>query len=219
MDLELTNPGHYIATEVLRIAKYLQSRSSNAQYSLTVRWTAGHQGIADNEKANREAKHAADSHNSNSKDLPKYIRKKLKHSVSALQQANNKERNEKWKEEWQASKHYRCFKAKDIISPASQKFLTLTSDHRISRNMASLIFQLRTGHAPLNEYLHHFKKIDSANCLVCSDQHKTAEHFLLNCPKHTHKHWPLQVRCNRTILSFTDLLSNSKLILPLINYI
>ena len=70
-----------------------------------------------------------------------------------------------------------------MIPPASQKFFTLTSDHRISRNMASIIFQLRVGHVPLNKYLHRFKKVDHARCPACGDQVKTVEHFLIHCPQ------------------------------------
>ncbi|KAI0275881.1 hypothetical protein BGY98DRAFT_877955, partial [Russula aff. rugulosa BPL654] len=80
---------------------------------LTVRWTAGHVGIPGNEKADREAKRAADGHSSNSNDLPKYLRKKLKHSVSALRQTNNKTNNDNWKKEWQASKGFRRLTASD----------------------------------------------------------------------------------------------------------
>ena len=206
---ELTNPGHHIAAEVLRIAKHLQRRNGNVNYSLKIRWTAGHMGIRGNEKADREAKRTAQGQSSARKSLPKYLRKTLPQSISTLRQANNKERNEKWKREWQTSKRYKRFKAKDTTSPASQKFLTLTSDHRISRKMASLIFQMRVRHAPLNSYLYQFQKVDSARCPACRDHNETVEHFLLYCPKYTHKQWPLLSK-NRTILSITELLSDRK---------
>jgi hypothetical protein len=50
-------------------------------------------GIEGNEKADREAKQVAKGQSSNKKDLPRYTQQKLKHSVLALRQANNKERN------------------------------------------------------------------------------------------------------------------------------
>jgi hypothetical protein len=145
LKLKLTDPGHHLAAEVLRIAKHLRNRNGNANYSLTIRWTAGHVGIEGNEKADKEAKQAADGFSSDKKDLPRYVRNKIKQSVSALRQANNKENNEAWKKEWQASKRYKCFTTKDTAPPASQKYLSLTSDHRILRKMASLIFQLQVG--------------------------------------------------------------------------
>jgi hypothetical protein len=85
--------------------------------------------------------------------------------------------------------------------------------------MASLIFQLRVGHAPLNSYLHRFKKVDSDRCPACSDPHETAEHFLIDCPNYAHERWSLTTRTNRARLSSIDLLSNLKTIIPVINYI
>ena len=41
---ELTNPGHHLAAEALRIATHLRQRNSN-RFNLTIRWTAGHVGI------------------------------------------------------------------------------------------------------------------------------------------------------------------------------
>jgi ribonuclease HI len=218
LQTELTSPGHHLTAEALRIAKHLRSRNGNAKFNLTIRWTAGHVGIEGNEKADKEAKRAAEGNSSNTKDLPRYVRK-IKHSVSALRQANNKERNETWKKAWQVTDRYKRFSAKDTASPASQKFLSLISDHRISRRMASLIFQLRAGHAPLNSYLHRFQKVDSARCPACGDPRETAEHFLLRCPKYAHERWPLLAALRRTTPSTIDLLSNPKTIIPLINYI
>lgn len=54
--MKLTNPGQHLTAEALKIANYLQNRTSNTNYSLTVRWTAGHVSIPGNEKADREAK-------------------------------------------------------------------------------------------------------------------------------------------------------------------
>jgi ribonuclease HI len=90
LDSELTNPGHHLAAEALQIASHLQNRLGTTKYSLIIRWTVGHVGIVGNEKADREAKRAASRLSSDSKDLPKYVRKNIKHSVSALRQANNK---------------------------------------------------------------------------------------------------------------------------------
>lgn len=47
--------------------------------------------IIGNEKADREAKRAAEGQSSDSKDLPRYVRKNIKYNVSALRQANNKD--------------------------------------------------------------------------------------------------------------------------------
>src|SRR5882757_1681027 len=107
------------------MAKHLRNRTGNIKYSLTIRWTAGHSRIPGNEKADREAKHVAAGYGSDRKDLLRYVQSKIKHSISALQQANNKKRNETWKKEWQGSKGYKHFKAKDTALPTLQKYLSL----------------------------------------------------------------------------------------------
>ena len=218
LQTELTNPGHHLAAEALRLATNLNNKRGK-KYSLTIRWTARHSGIKGNEKADKEAKNAVAGQSSDKKLLPKYLRKKLKRSVSALRQANNVERNETWRKEWHASKRFRRFQAKDIVSPSSQKYLALISDRRISRKMASLIFQLRCRHAPLNQYLFRFGKVDSDRCPACGTQPKTVEHFLLQCPKYAHERWPLPKKLNRVLPSTTEILSNEKIILQTLSYI
>ena len=100
----------------------------------------GHVGITGNEKADAEAKAAAEGSSSDKTDLPRYLRKPVRSSISASKQKHNEKSNEAWRAEWQKSEQYKRFKAPDIISPASKKYLILTNDHRISRRMASLIF-------------------------------------------------------------------------------
>ena len=85
--------------------------------------------------------------------------------------------------------------------------------------MASIIFQLRVGHVPLNKFLHQFKKVDHARCPACRDQVKTVEHFLIHCPKYAHERWPLLQKLKRTVPSTIEILSNKSTILLLINFI
>ena len=169
LDSELTNPGQHLAAEFLRVAdQIVLARNGGTQnYELTVRWTAGHIGIEGNEWADREAKKAAEGDNSERFQLPKYLWKPIKMGTSAIKQDYNKRSNEEWKEEWTASDSYKRLRTPDMVPPASKKFLTLTGDDRISKQQSSLLFQLRFGHAPLNAYLHRFKKVESARCPAC----------------------------------------------------
>ena len=66
-DSDLRKPGHHLAREALRLANQLQKRKNKRKFELTLRWAAGHVGIAGNEKADGEAKKAA------SDSLPKPI--------------------------------------------------------------------------------------------------------------------------------------------------
>lgn len=72
---------------------------------------------------------------------------------------------------------------------------------------------------PLNEYLHRFKKVDSANCPACGHHTETAQHFLLECPKYARERWSLTKRCKTTELKFGEVLRKSEYIGPLCNYI
>ena len=215
---ELTKPGQHVAAEVVSAASQVKKSSKSGRYNLKIRWTAGHCGIKGNTIADKEAKRAAEGHSTAKKDLPKYIHKALKRSLSALKQENSKKANETWKEEWSESERFARFKAPDIVSPASKKFLTLISDHRIPKKMSSLIFQLRVGHAPLN-YLHRFERVDSTRCPACGAEREMTEHFILRCPKYAHERWALLRHIKDNVPKIELVLSDPKVIIPLIHYI
>ena len=216
---ELTKPGQHLAAEFLAIANKLALSRSGSTYSLTIRWTAGHVGIKGNEQADKEAKMAANGDTTQNEALPKCIRKKIKQSTSAVKQKRNKAINSIWKEEWNESPRFKCFRATDLISPSSKKYMTLISDHRISRHMASIIFQLRVGHAPLNKYLFRIGKVDSAHCPACGTDEETVEHFMLRCPKYAHERWALFRHIRDNAPRLEEVLSNPKAIIPTTNYI
>jgi hypothetical protein len=182
-------------------------------------WKSKSAGIAGNEKADKEAKRAAEGDTSNTEELPCFLRKPLRISTSATKQKFSEQTSEKWKTEWQESARYRRFKAPDILSPPSKKFIKLTSNHRLSRKMASLIYQLRVGHAPLNSYLHRFHKVDSPRCPACGEDNETAEHFIKRCPNYAHERWTLMKHYRFSDPNLEDILSNPKTIIPLVNFI
>ena len=216
---ELTRPGQHLAAEFLKLANQVAKSRSGSNYRLTVRWTTGHCGIVGNEKADEEAKSAAEGNSSPATDIPRYIRKNIKKSISALKQEHNKKLNEDWKKEWQESERFKRFQAPDTVSPASKKYLTLISDHRLPKKMASLIFQLRVGHAPLNGYLHRFKRVESARCPACGGARETPEHFILHCPKYAHERWALLRHVKDRAPKMEAILSDPKIVIPLANYI
>ena len=200
-------------------ASQLRRSNKGGRYNLKIRWTAGHCGIKGNTTADKEAKWVAEGHSTAKKDLPKYIHKAMRRSLSALKQENSKQANEAWKKEWSKSERFARFKAPDIVSPASKKFLMLISDRRIPKKMSSLIFQLRVGHAPLNSYLHWFERVDSARCPACGVERETTEHFILRCPKYAHERWALLRHIKDNNPKIEKVLSDPNVIIPLIHYI
>jgi hypothetical protein len=103
----------------------------------------------------------------------------------------------------------------------SAKFINAISNMEISREMASCILQLRLSHTPINQFLKHIGKVDSARCPACREEEETIEHYLLACPSHAHEIWALnrQARKIRKQLSLKTLLGEQKMTTPLAKYI
>lgn len=56
---------------------------------------------------------------------------------------------------------------------------------RLPHRHTSHLFQLRTGHAPLDKYLHHIAKSPTATCQQCNEGNESVHHFLFPCPTYT----------------------------------
>ena len=181
--------GHHLAQAFMAAATNLRKSKGTANYSLTLRWTAGHVNIKGNEDADKEAKVASEGSSSPPTDLPKILKKTLKYNKSAAKQHYNIKLNNIWRREWATAP---CARRLNHIDPTlpSSKFLKLTSDPKLSRKGMSWLFQLRTGHFPLNAYLHRFKHTETVHCPACGHHTETPQHFLLDCPAHAHEDGP-----------------------------
>ena len=54
--------------------------------------------------------------------------------------------------------------------------------NQLHRAHQTVVFRLRTHHAPLNAHLHRIKKEHPAKCVYCPDSDETVKHFLFHCP-------------------------------------
>ena len=214
---KLNKPGHYLAAEVLREAERLR-KTAGKKYALTIRWTAGHSGIRGNEEVDAEAKKAAEGHTFAAANLPKIRKKTLKKSKSVGRQRQQETIKEKWRKEWASSPRYERLKHIDPSLP-SRKFVELISNKKVHRETASKIYQIRSGHVPLNAYLHKFKIKENAQCPACGAPNETPQHFVMECPAYKYERWKLRPKKGKPELKYGDLLSNEEKTVELAHYI
>jgi ribonuclease HI len=214
---KLNKPGHYLAAEVLNTAKKL-GKTEGKKYALTIRWTAGHSKIPGNKEVDGEAKKAVEGLTSDAKSLPKALRRPLKCSRSAARQQQQERIKIRWGKEWATSPRYDKMKHIDLSLP-SRKFIKLISNKKIHRAAASKFFQLRSGHIPLNAYLHRFKIKESAQCPACGAQRETPQHFIMECPAYAHKRWKLKPKKGRSELKYGEVLGSGDRAIALAHYI
>ena len=219
INTDMTKPGQHIAAAIHKIVKQLQPKGCNGRLKLTFRWSAGHVGIEGNEKADEEAKKAAEGDSSDKADLPSYLCRPIKHSLSATRQVQYDLLKKKWAAMWSTSPRYRRARYLDTLTPASQKYMKFIGSSEMSREAASRLFQLRVGHVPLNQYLHRFKRVDNPRCPACGHPNETVEHFIIQCPKYAHERWGLLRRAGSAHPKLTSILTSKKLLPSLINYV
>ena len=196
------HPGQYLIDEIHTYAECLQAKQdgiinaaekraslcsgeswkgrTRGVIDLQLHWAPAHSNFEPNERADEEAKCAAQGLSSKAKLLPKILRRSLPANVPALRQSHDKRLLKRWKCCWRSSPHHRAIHPLDDSIP-SKKFLRLTQD--LGWRQASILIQLRTGHIGLNQYLFRIRKVESPSCLHCGGiTVETVKHFLLVCP-------------------------------------
>ena len=219
-DTSMRKPAHYAAREALRLGNKLRKDIRSKNFSLTLRWTAGHVGIPGNELADREAKRAAEGLQSDKSMLPVILRRKLTINPSAVKRSRTSEIKQTWVKKWRSSDKGLSVARIDKNTPSAH-FLRRISNSNISRKSASMITQLLTEHIPLNAYLKRFKLVDNARCPACGHSSETVTHFLLHCPTYAHERWTLEkcLRKNKLALTLENLLGATEALEPLATYI
>jgi hypothetical protein len=148
--------------------------------------------------------------------LPLYLRRRIPTNPSALKQDLKVKLSSKWKDEWRNSERGKEAAKIDNSTP-SAKFIDSISHSEISRSTASLIAQLRITHAPVNEYLLRFKRVDSARCPACGEDIEDIVHLLLICSGYAHERWILAQKATKLQKPFSlaTLLGCPAMALPL----
>jgi len=201
-----TGPGHHLWDLFHQWLQLVTNRHQDMK--LLVWWTPGHIDIEGNEEANKEAKAAAKHGSSPNQKLPVQLQKMLPHSKSAVQQALHMKLKQAAAKAWQKSPRYKHMRHIDPVLP-SDKFSKQT--FKLLCKHASILFQLQSGHAPLNMHLHQIQKANSPICPCCHQHNKMVMHYVLHCPAHKNVRCEMIQAGRREARDLSKLLSESEL--------
>ena len=148
--------------------------------------------------------------------LPAPLRKTLPWSKSAVRQEYHRKIKKAAMKFWS---HSPRFDWMALIDPdfSHNKFAKLTRS--ISHNQASILFQLQSGHVPLNSYLHRINKADSPICQGCQLYKELVFHYIMRCETYTVARQAMFNAASRDARKLGKLLSTAELIPHLFQFI
>ena len=200
--------GQKLIAPIVDIVDSLIAQSPQRQ--LEIIWIPGHHGIVGNERADAGAKQAA---------LDPIIGRPFNHGslkscraqyIKALAKIN-------WEKEWtENTKTARQLRR--ILVTDEDKRGTKLYYNMANRRISSKLAQLRTGHCPLNGYLHRFGKKNSPIC-ECGYGKETVEHYLLECRKYREQRKVLRKNVGMGRMKSRILLGNTKILKHTVEYI
>ena len=190
--------------------------NKHAGADLLIKWTLGHIGIVGNEKADKEAKRAVRDGSSPLYRLPALLRKTQLRSKAAAHHEFNWKLKIKAIDLWKESPRHNKLAQ---IDPNLKYVVFAKLTCNLHRDRASILFQLRAGHIPLNTYLHRIQKMDSPICPSCWQFSETVMHFILHCITYKEARKMLFHKASRDTRNSGKLLSTGDLLPHLFNFI
>jgi ribonuclease HI len=204
------------------LTRALVTAANDLPCKLVVKWISSHSEVKGNEEADKLAKDAARGRSSRTIDLPHLLRTPLPDSASATKQAFVDGLKKRWLTVWDNSPRKERFSLIDPKFPFDgfrKKWFNLT------RQQASIIMQIRTGHIPLNFYLHRIGKIDSDRCTKCAEHQddvqprETVNHFLFICQAYDEARNELIEKIDRRNFSISKMMKSTDRMKALVTFI
>ena len=163
-------PTQYIRSHIVNCLDQLQDERPTMK--IQIEWIPGHMDIAGNDKADEEAKRAAQEQITGS-DTYTYYTLKAAQNRKINADIGNAARIQ-WTTTTTTARHHRQLTRPRRVKTGLQLY------NNLSRKRLSTLIRLRTEHCGLNHYLHRFNIIEDPEC-ECGHGIETVKHFLLDC--------------------------------------
>ena len=155
-----------VPTSAIRdLIQTIDSFHKDYGHEITLQWIPSHCNINGNEAADKLAKEGAMMHQPD-KPVPQRTCKQIIKSNIQIE----------WVNGWALDKTGRK------IFPFMPKPLKNDPLNKLERKEQSVIFRLRTQHAPLNYHLNRINPMHEPLCPLCDHAYETTDHFLFECP-------------------------------------
>ena len=150
--------------DICRLAQSLNKLLTSYDVQVTLQWIPGHEDVSGNERADRLAKEGSKKEQYEKQCSYQTVKKMIK---------NNSKKA--WMNRWEKGNTGRTMFS-NMAKPMPKDSINL-----LPRQDQSLIFQLRTGHAPLNLHLNRINPQHLPLCRNCDNPYESTAHVLFDC--------------------------------------
>lgn len=216
-------PGYHLVSAITKTALTMLGRTVGLDQPSKIKlcWIAAHKDVKGNEKADEEAKKAANGDSSPRLHLPTHLMSPLPPSIGIAKHQFLLGLREAWRDSWKLSPRKERLEKIDEDFPFEKHRKLLDG---LTRIQSSIIFQIRSNHIPLNCYLYKIGKSPTKQCEQCWRRRRvevaeTVTHFLFECPSFDYERHDLDRKLGRSSRDLKTILSNAEHIRILLKYI